>query len=251
MKSGETLTGLASRYLGSSARFMELYEANRDQLKGPNDLRAGITIRIPNRSDRNQPAAPGNEIGDGVMPGSNTEPVAPLPPFLSNDDPPAEPAVRDTTDTTGPQQPPEADRKSRPKRHQFVPARNPLMPGRTGDAGRTGNAGRADSQPPQSAELPAELRPTYRDPADVRAQENLAHPNPRVVIPDELPQQSSESADPKPQLRTYTIRRGDSLERIALQFYGRHTAAEEIFAANRDRLKKRNILREGMTIVLP
>ena len=68
VKSGETLTGLASRYLGSSVRFMELYEANRDLLRSPNDLRAGITIRIPNHSDQSRSASTG----------SNTEPVAPL-----------------------------------------------------------------------------------------------------------------------------------------------------------------------------
>ncbi len=111
--------------------------------------------------------------------------------------------------------------------------------------------GRANDLPLQSTELPAELRPTYRDPVDVHAQENVARPNPRVVIPDELPQKNSEPADPKPQPRTYTIRRGDSLEKIALRFYGHANATQRIFAANRDRLKKRNYLREGMTIVLP
>jgi nucleoid-associated protein YgaU len=44
---GDTLTGLAARYLGSSARYKEIYEANRDVLQAPNDLRAGMVLRIP------------------------------------------------------------------------------------------------------------------------------------------------------------------------------------------------------------
>jgi len=50
VRRGETLSGLAARYLGSSARFEEIYRANRDVLKRPNDLRIGMTIRIPARS---------------------------------------------------------------------------------------------------------------------------------------------------------------------------------------------------------
>jgi len=50
VRRGETLSGLASRYLGSSDRFGEIYRANRDKLRHPNDLRVGMTIRIPSRS---------------------------------------------------------------------------------------------------------------------------------------------------------------------------------------------------------
>ncbi len=51
---GDTLTGLAARYLGSSARYMEIYEANRDVLRSPDDLRSGMTLRIPQeRTTRN------------------------------------------------------------------------------------------------------------------------------------------------------------------------------------------------------
>ncbi len=44
---GETLSGLARRYLGSSTRFREIFEVNRDLLRDPNDLKAGMVIRIP------------------------------------------------------------------------------------------------------------------------------------------------------------------------------------------------------------
>jgi LysM repeat protein len=47
IKSGDTLSGLAARYLGSSARFQEIYDANRDQLRSANDVREGMTLKIP------------------------------------------------------------------------------------------------------------------------------------------------------------------------------------------------------------
>jgi hypothetical protein len=47
IRAGDTLSGLASRYLGSSARYREIYEANRNVLRSPDDLREGVTIVIP------------------------------------------------------------------------------------------------------------------------------------------------------------------------------------------------------------
>jgi len=44
---GETLSALADRYLGSSSRFLDLFEANRDLLKSPDNLIVGMEIRIP------------------------------------------------------------------------------------------------------------------------------------------------------------------------------------------------------------
>lgn len=49
VKSGETLSGLAVKYLGSSTRYDEIMKANRDQIRTPKDLRAGMRIRIPKR----------------------------------------------------------------------------------------------------------------------------------------------------------------------------------------------------------
>jgi hypothetical protein len=47
IQAGDTLSGLASKYLGSSARYREIYEANRNVLRSPDDLREGVTIVIP------------------------------------------------------------------------------------------------------------------------------------------------------------------------------------------------------------
>lgn len=59
---GDTLSGLAQRYLGSSKRFTEIFEANRDQLPSPDLLPIGVVLRIP--SDDSAEAAKGG--GQGV-----------------------------------------------------------------------------------------------------------------------------------------------------------------------------------------
>lgn len=43
---GDTLSRLAQRYLGSSKRFLEIYEANRDRLQSPDLLPIGLELRI-------------------------------------------------------------------------------------------------------------------------------------------------------------------------------------------------------------
>lgn len=64
---GDTLTGLAARFLGSLSRYHEIYELNRDRIAGPDDLRIGLTLRIPPADSvslppRALPAAPTDVI---------------------------------------------------------------------------------------------------------------------------------------------------------------------------------------------
>ncbi len=72
---GETLSALASRYLGSSGRYNEIYEANKNVLRSPNDVREGLTIVIPDAKPTgasspasNSPAKPrdGQHVADGA-----------------------------------------------------------------------------------------------------------------------------------------------------------------------------------------
>ncbi|MFV0441994.1 MAG: LysM peptidoglycan-binding domain-containing protein [Planctomycetaceae bacterium] len=55
VESGDTLSGLAQKYLGSVARYPEIYAANRDQLDTPDDLKLGMRLRIPATTARNPP----------------------------------------------------------------------------------------------------------------------------------------------------------------------------------------------------
>lgn len=44
---GDTLGALAERYLGSAARCLDIFEANRDRLSSPELLPIGVELRIP------------------------------------------------------------------------------------------------------------------------------------------------------------------------------------------------------------
>ena len=48
---GETLSSIAGKYLGSQARYQEIFQANRDLLKSPNDLKIGMKLTIPDRAE--------------------------------------------------------------------------------------------------------------------------------------------------------------------------------------------------------
>lgn len=48
---GETLSSIAGKYLGSQARYQEVFQANRDQLKSANDLKIGMKLNIPDRTE--------------------------------------------------------------------------------------------------------------------------------------------------------------------------------------------------------
>lgn len=48
---GETLSSIAGKYLGSQARYQEVFQANRDQLKSVNDLKIGMKLNIPDLTE--------------------------------------------------------------------------------------------------------------------------------------------------------------------------------------------------------
>ena len=47
VKEGDVLSEIASRLLGSSRKYLVIYEHNRDILESPDALRAGMTLKIP------------------------------------------------------------------------------------------------------------------------------------------------------------------------------------------------------------
>ncbi len=51
--------------------------------------------------------------------------------------------------------------------------------------------------------------------------------------------------------RTYTVQEGDSLSKIAKQFYGNGSQYMKIFDANRDRLSDPNRIQPGQELVIP
>lgn len=44
---GDTLSQIAEKFLGSQAKYRQIYEANKDRMKGPDHLQVGMSLRIP------------------------------------------------------------------------------------------------------------------------------------------------------------------------------------------------------------
>jgi nucleoid-associated protein YgaU len=47
VQSGDTLSGIAKRLLGDSNQYMEIFNANRDQLSDPDRIQPGQVLKIP------------------------------------------------------------------------------------------------------------------------------------------------------------------------------------------------------------
>lgn len=73
VKRGETLSDIARKYLGNPNKHLEIYNANRDDLRNPNDLRIGMTLKIPVPAGTQQPVQP-------PKPAEETSSTQPAPP---------------------------------------------------------------------------------------------------------------------------------------------------------------------------
>jgi len=51
--------------------------------------------------------------------------------------------------------------------------------------------------------------------------------------------------------RTYTVQRGDSLSKIAKEYYGDANQWHKIHEANRDKIKDPNLIQPGWTLIIP
>ena len=54
-----------------------------------------------------------------------------------------------------------------------------------------------------------------------------------------------------PRVRTYIVQRGDTLQSLALRYYGSRAAWEKIFQANRSGLPSKDQLKVGQQLVIP
>ena len=74
---GDTLTGLAERYLGTPDRYLEIYELNRDVLASPELLPIGHALKIP-------PKGPGATPAPVESPAKSEESLSPVAPAPSS-----------------------------------------------------------------------------------------------------------------------------------------------------------------------
>lgn len=80
VKHGETLAKIAKEHLGSAGLYNSIFEANRDQLRNPNDLHIGMTLQIPLPAGGELPAARPPSVKPGKAAGPSKPAVAPPEP---------------------------------------------------------------------------------------------------------------------------------------------------------------------------
>lgn len=73
-----------------------------------------------------------------------------------------------------------------------------------------------------------------------------------LSVDSSLPQPAApQAAAPAASVRTYTVKPGDTLSKIAKDFYGNANEYPKIFEANRDKLKNPDVIRDGQELVIP
>jgi nucleoid-associated protein YgaU len=125
------------------------------------------------------------------------------------------------------------------------------------------NAGRplAQAEMPSIADASAQDMPTSDGPAmanlksliEQELQETAAEPQQPVAKAETPAAQPAKKpvakADGKQQM--YTVKKGDTLSKIAQQFYGSSKKWRRIVDANKDKLGQSQVLKAGMTLVIP
>ena len=75
-----------------------------------------------------------------------------------------------------------------------------------------------------------------------------------ITVDPSLPKPASsqgQSAAPQAGGETYTVKSGDTLSKIAKQYYGDANSYMKIFDANRDKLKDPNMIQPGQVLTIP
>ena len=52
VQSGDTLSGIAKKFLGNANDYMDIFNANRDQLSDPNKIKPGQVLKIPQHTHK-------------------------------------------------------------------------------------------------------------------------------------------------------------------------------------------------------
>lgn len=225
IQSGDSLSSLAERYLGSQGKFQELYDANRGVLTDPNRLPLGTTIVIPPstkgtavaaakphaQASTRSLASTGEKARGTITDVSTIEPISP-PSESSQETVVAEPAK------------------------PAAPAPNPPA---------------TSPLPKESKKLFSASRAPFTNHRTMSPVRKPLDPEGEAFL-DKKPAALTEPAGSLTgEIRHYQVRKGDSLEKISQKIYGNPKRAADIFAANRTLLASPDALREGQELILP
>ncbi|WP_339731952.1 LysM peptidoglycan-binding domain-containing protein [uncultured Gimesia sp.] len=264
VKSGETLSEISIRYLGTSRRYKEIYDLNRDRLRSPNDIREGMKLRIPvNQSSGATPQSANRQSSTGTSARAGKRTIGQMvsqPTLKSRSSAGASPGASPGASTVqfeglieslsnAPDQSSLKDLDHKKTMQQFE---NTLKSGNMLD----GENGTKSIPKNYRKFIPVPRSPLGSQTRNSRSGKSLSQVQPENVdqIVEELfdklsdsPQQSTGTA----KVKTYTIKKGDTLESIAVRIYGKRSAAFQIYQKNSDLLKSANYIRPGMKLELP
>lgn len=271
IRSGDTLSSIAEKYLGSQKRFQEIFDANRTVLANPNRLPEGVVISIPPASKEfrhttlKPTGTPVSQQGPSpqVAPATQAGPrpqIAPTPRIDIDDQ------ELTTFEPIAP--PPETDDLSQAtgvRTTENVPGKSSgdldgatEPPLKKGAVDKPLDSNLPDPKPVDSApaesrkrffapsRLPFGTHPTSRT-GPARTSAEAGPGSPTVSKSSANNPESDQASGPK----SYLVRKGDSLERISQKVYGTPKRASEIYNANRDRLARPDAIREGLELELP
>lgn len=254
VKAGETLSEISIHYLGTSRKYREIFNLNRDQLRSPNDIREGMKLRIPvYRAPETTPQSANRQtnVEAPVMTGKRTMGQMVSQPTLKSDtasetvqfeglieslsNTPSQKSlgqldqkqvIQELEESIQTEKLPAGIKKIPDNYRKFIPVpRSPFTHSNGAQSdGSTSGSGRSLSQ----------VQPENVD-----------------QIVDDLFGKQAEPTSPTAQPKTYTIQPGDTLESIALEIYGKRSVAFKIYQQNRDLLKNANYIRPGMKLQLP
>ncbi|WP_417378630.1 LysM peptidoglycan-binding domain-containing protein [Gimesia sp.] len=253
VKAGETLSEISIRYLGTSRKYREIFNLNRDQLRSPNDIREGMKLRIPvYRAPETTPQSANRQtnVESPVMTGKRTVGQMVSQPTLKSDPSSTvqfEGLIESLSNTSSQKAMGQLDQKQVmqeleqsiqteklpagikgvPENYRkFIPVpRSPFI---------HGNGPQSNGAPSGTGHSLSQIQPENVD----------------QIVDDLFGEQAKptgQTAEPK----TYTIQPGDTLESIAVRIYGKRSAAFKIYQQNRDLLKNANYIRPGMKLNLP
>lgn len=250
VKAGETLSEISIRYLGTSHKYREIFNLNRDQLRSPNDIREGMKLRIPvPRAPQAAPQSANRQtnVESPVMTGKRTMGQMVSQPTLKSDTPSStvqfEGLIESLSDAPSQKSMGQLDQQ------QVMQELKESIPNEKLPAGVKGV--------PENYRkfIPVPRSPfTHNNSSQNKGSgRSLSQVQPENVeqIVDDLFGEKTESTSPMTKPKTYTIQQGDTLESIAVRIYGKRSAAFEIYQHNRDLLKNANYIRPGMKLNLP
>lgn len=191
---GETLSSIAGKYLGTQARYLDIFQANRDQLKSPDDLKVGMKLNIPGRNNEPKPNSR-STITDRMTPNNSSRPNR-------------QPPVSSTSKVTEKSKPTESSTDLPPKKVQFKPSKTSPAIRRSAEADAAPSGKSLTQTPPQDllevddgilAELERNTEPQAVAKSE-KPQETPTVPRVAQVDPESTNSAESKSEAPMPML---------------------------------------------------